>query len=152
MDEIERATIERAVCRVLVRYAHAVDAKDFDGVAACYWPDANDEHADFSGDAVAYVAWLREVLGPIRALTHQFSNVLIDVESATVATSVAYCLNTLVIDGGSPMHTTSCLRYHDRFERRGDEWRLADRRVVTDWFRVEHPHSTDRLRPGDLQR
>lgn len=152
MDDIERAGIERAVSRVLVRYAHAVDAKDYDAVAACYWSDAHDEHADFSGDARAYVVWLREVLSPIRVLTHQFSNVLIDVESPTAATSVAYCLNTLVIDGAPPTHTTSCLRYHDRFERRGDEWRIVDRRVTTDWFRVEQPASTERLRPGELTR
>ncbi len=151
MDDDERAAIERQVTRVLVRYAHAVDARDYDAVAACYWPDAHDEHADFSGDAVAYVAWLREVLPPITTLTHQFTNVLVEVHSPVAATSSAYCTNTLVFAGaaGEPdTHTTSCLRYVDRFEQRDGEWRIADRRVRTDWFRVEEPRSTTRVRPG----
>jgi ketosteroid isomerase-like protein len=151
VDDDERAAIERQVTRVLVRYAHAVDARDYDAVAACYWPDAHDEHADFSGDAVAYVAWLREVLPPITTLTHQFTNVLVEVHSPVAATSSAYCTNTLVFAGaaGEPdTHTTSCLRYVDRFEQRDGEWRIADRRVRTDWFRVEEPRSTTRVRPG----
>ncbi len=151
VDEPTRAEIERLVTRVLVRYAHAVDARDYDGVAACYWPDAHDEHADFSGDAVAYVAWLRDVLPPITTLTHQFTNVLVDVQSAVDATSAAYCTNTLVFAGapGEPdTHTTSCLRYLDRFENRDGEWRIIERRVLTDWFRVEAPRSTQRIAPG----
>jgi ketosteroid isomerase-like protein len=151
IDDDEQARIERRIERVLTRYAHAVDARDYDAVAACYWPDAHDEHADFSGDAVAYVAWLRAVLPPITTLTHQFTNVLIEVQSPVHATSTAYCTNTLVFAGapGEPAtHTTSCLRYHDRFEQREGEWRIADRRVQTDWFRVESPRSTDRIAPG----
>jgi hypothetical protein len=33
-------------------------------------------------------------------------------------------------------------RYLDRFERRGDEWRIAERLVMTDWFR-QYPDSAD---------
>ena len=33
-------------------------------------------------------------------------------------------------------------RYLDRFEKRGDEWRIARRDVVTDWFR-QYPDSAD---------
>ena len=151
LDDAQRAAVERHVTRVLVRYAHAVDARDYEAVAACYWPDAHDEHADFSGDAVAYVAWLREVLPPITTLTHQFTNVLVEVHSAASATSSSYCTNTLVFSGapGEPdTHTTSCLRYTDRFEQRNGEWRIIERRVRTDWFRVEAPRSTQRIAPG----
>jgi hypothetical protein len=33
-------------------------------------------------------------------------------------------------------------RYVDNFERRGDEWRIIRRLVITDWFR-QYPDSAD---------
>jgi hypothetical protein len=152
MGELETLLVERSITRVLLEYARAVDRRDYEGVAACYWPDAHDRHADFSGDAVAYVAWLREVLPPIAVSTHRFTNVLIDVVSTDLATSESWCCNTLVFRdaAGDEQHTTSHLRYLDRIERRGGAWRIADREVVTDWFRVENPRSTRRITPGDV--
>lgn len=141
VDEAARAAIERAVTRVLVRYAHAVDRRDYEGVAACYWPDATDRHATFEGDAVAYVAWLREVLPAIEVSTHQFANILVEPESATSARSETYCTNVLVHPGvddeGRQRHTTAHLRYLDRYEARDGEWRIIAREVVTDWSRDE---------------
>lgn len=141
MDESEVVAIERAVTRVLLRYAHAVDRRDYEGVAACYWPDATDRHATFDGDAVAYVAWLREVLPGIETSTHQFTNILVEVVSADEATSETYCCNVLVHPGrerdGRVRQTTAHLRYLDRFARRGAEWRVIAREVVTDWSRDE---------------
>lgn len=150
IDDDEQARIERHITRALLEYARAVDTRDYDSVAACYWPDAHDEHADFSGARDAYVAWLREVLPPIAVSTHQFTGTLVDVESPDVARAESWCLNTLVFrsSGAPDRHTTAHLRYLDRFERREGEWRVADRRVVTDWFRVEAPASTERIRPG----
>ena len=134
--------IERTIVRLLHRYAHCVDRRDYDGIAACYWPDAIDEHATFCGDAVAYVAWLREVLPPISVSSHQFTNILVDTVSEHLVTSETYCLNVNVFAATdaspAPRHTTALLRYLDRFECRGDEWRIAGRRVVTDWSREEH--------------
>lgn len=135
--------VERTIVRLLHRYAHCVDRRDYDGIAACYWPDATDEHATFHGDAVAYVAWLREVLPPIAVSSHQFTNILVEAVSEHVVTSETYCLNVNVFLAPEPVaptqrHTTALLRYLDRFERRGGEWRIAERRVVTDWSREEH--------------
>ena len=141
-NEIDEAAIERLINRLLLRYAHAVDRRDYDAIAGCYWPDAIDEHATFHGNAVDYVAWLREVLPPVAVSTHQFTNILIDVGSATQASSESYCLNVSVFrssDDSPDRLMTSMLRYLDRFEQRHGEWRISDRRVVTDWSRSETP-------------
>lgn len=147
LPESQAALVERAVSRVLLRYAQAVDRRDFEGIAACYWPDAIDDHGSFHGDAVAYVEWLRKVMPNVAVSSHQFTNVLVDVESPTSARSETYCLNTNVFAarGDRPeTHTSSLLRYLDRFEQREGEWRIAARRVVTDWLRTENPTSTSR--------
>jgi hypothetical protein len=43
---------------------------------------------------------------------------------------------------GTPRDAISAGLCLDRFERRNDEWRIAARIVVTDWFR-EYPDSAD---------
>lgn len=133
---------ERTITRLLLRYAQAVDRRDYDSIAECYWPEAIDEHATFRGTAVEYVAWLRLVLPPIAVSTHQFTNMLVDVHSADHASSETYCLNVNVfpgVDGAPDLLTTTMLRYLDRFACREGVWRISDRRVVTDWSRSETP-------------
>ena len=145
--ENQTAAIEREITRVLLRYARSVDRRDFDGIAACYWPDAIDDHGSFHGDAVAYVAWLRKVMPNVAVSSHQFTNILVDVESATTASSETYCLNVNVFAATAERperHSSSHLRYLDRFEKREDSWRISGRRCVTDWIRTENPLSTGR--------
>jgi hypothetical protein len=142
VNDADEAAIERQITKLLLRYAHAVDRRDYDAIARCYWPDATDEHATFQGNAIEYVAWLREVLPALAVSTHQFTNMLVDVQSHTQASSETYCLNVSVFasDDDSPDRlTTALLRYLDRFERRDGEWRISERRVVTDWSRSETP-------------
>ncbi len=142
MSDYDEPFIEREITRLLLRYAHAVDRRDYDAVAGCYWPDAVDEHATFRGNAVDYVAWLREVLPAVAVSTHQFTNILVDVESATEASSETYCLNVSVFasaDDSPDRLSTAHLRYLDRFECRDGAWRISDRKVVTDWSRSETP-------------
>jgi hypothetical protein len=142
VNEVDEAAIERQITKLLLRYAHAVDRRDYDAIARCYWPDATDEHATFQGNAIDYVAWLREVLPALAVSTHQFTNMLVDVESQNAASSETYCLNVSVFasaDDSPDRLTTAMLRYLDRFERRDGEWRISERRVVTDWSRSETP-------------
>jgi hypothetical protein len=40
-----------------------------------------------------------------------------------------------VLAGGEVREALVSGRYLDRFERRNDEWRIAERLVVHDWFR-----------------
>lgn len=146
MTESDQAAIERAITRVLLRYARSVDRRDYDGISACYWPDAIDDHGSFHGDAVAYVAWLRKVMPNVERSTHQFTNILIDVESPTRASSETYCLNVNVFAASgerAETQTSSHFRYLDRFEKRGGEWRISGRRLETDWYRVENPLATN---------
>jgi hypothetical protein len=142
VNDVDEAAIERLITKLLLRYAHAVDRRDYDAIAGCYWPDATDEHATFTGNAVDYVAWLREVLPALAVSTHQFTNMLIDVRSSTDASSETYCLNVSVFassDDSPDRLTTALLRYLDRFECREGEWRIIERHVVTDWSRSETP-------------
>ncbi|MBY0400747.1 nuclear transport factor 2 family protein [Myxococcota bacterium] len=132
--ELDRLLAERAITRVLHRYAQGVDRRRFDQIRDCYWPEARDDHGSFQGGVLEYVAWLEKVLPNVAVSSHQYTNVLIDVElEAGTAESEAYCLNGNVFPDGRHLHHH--LRYLDRWQRRDGEWRIAYRRVVTDWSR-----------------
>ena len=128
---------EREITRVLYRYAQGVDRRRFDQIAACYWDDGSDNRVD--GSIAQYIAWLVEVLPNVATSTHQYTNVLIDVDlSADVATahSEAYCLNVSVFAdpvANGAARLTTVLRYLDEWQRRDSEWRIFQRVVVRDW-------------------
>ena len=126
---------EREITRVLYRYAQGVDRRIFDQIAACYWPDGSDSRVEGSIDD--YVAWLRAVLPNVATSTHQYTNVLIDVDLASgTATSEAYCLNASVFADPAAQgaaRLTTVLRYLDEWQRRDGEWRIFARVVVRDW-------------------
>lgn len=134
MSELDRLLAERAITRVLYRYAQGIDRRDFEQVEACYWPDGYDSHGSFEGTIPDYVAWLRKVLPAVAVSSHHYGNVLIDVElAAGTAKSEAYCDNTSVFPDGRQKQLF--LRYLDEWQQRDGEWRISRRKVVEDWSR-----------------
>ena len=126
---------EREITRVLYRYAQGVDRRRFDQIAACYWDNGSDNRVD--GSIAQYIAWLIEVLPNVATSTHQYTNVLIDVDlSSDSAQSEAYCLNASVFAdpvANGAARLTTVLRYLDEWQRRDGEWRIFKRVVVRDW-------------------
>jgi hypothetical protein len=139
--DVDVLLAERAITRVIHRYAQGVDRRRYPDVRACYWDDGYDEHEAFAGTVPEYCAWLAEVLPKVDTSTHQFTNVLIDVDlDADRATSESYCLNVSVWGpqpDGTARFLTSGLRYLDEWQCRDGEWRIFNRRCVADWRRVE---------------
>ena len=136
MSDLEMVLAERAFTRVLYRYAQGVDRFMLDQVRACYWDEATDSHLPhFEGPVDAYVAWLAEVLPPLASISHQLTNILIDVGRDGGSAEVeSYCINALVPRAAE--RTLQCFRYLDHFERRGGEWRILRRRLARDWAYV----------------
>lgn len=140
-----RGTVEdlldkEAVHTVILRLARGVDRLDWDGVRACFWDDATDDHGVFRGDPDAFVAWGRESLPSWSAATmHLILNCLIEVDG-DVALAETYVLaihRALADEAGTVKDVFAGARYADRFERRDGEWRIADRLVVHDWGRED---------------
>lgn len=131
---------ERAIEQLLYRYARGIDRNDLAAVRSCYWDDGFDDHMGFAGTADEFCAWLAIVLAKVDTITHQFTNVSVQVAAdVTAATSDAYCLNACVwkLDNGTERHLLSCLSYIDTLEQRDGQWRLLHRRCRRLWSRTE---------------
>lgn len=129
---------KQAIREVLRRYARGIDRMDWELVRSCYHPGAVDEHGNFVAPVEEFVPWVSGALATMHGTTHFICNTLIDVEG-DAAWSEAYCIayqRTPSRSGTDNDHILG-VRYNDRFERRQGEWRIAHRKVVWEWSRID---------------
>lgn len=131
-----------AIRDCLFRYSRGVDRRDEDLIRSAYWPDATDTHLKYSGSAEGFIRKTLPTLRTMDQTMHFIGNILIRLNGARAAAeSYVYGYHRLQNDGVM-RDVIASGRYLDRFERRGDEWRIAARFVVVDWFR-EYQDSAD---------
>ena len=118
---------------VIKRLARGTDRLDQEAMASCYHPDGFDDHNSFRGSGTEFAAWVCEVLPHFVSTMHFIGPPSIRVDGDT-AHCDTYCVAHHLSE------TTDMilgLRYVDRFERRGDEWRIATRVCAFDWRRSD---------------
>jgi len=129
----DRAAIEDC----LLRYTRGIDRADPELLRSVYWPDATDDHAGlFTGLASDYVEQAI-ASGPTRFPTVHFNtNVFIRIDGNQArAESYVYAIHCGMEVEGETRDVVVSAHFLDRFEKRGDEWRIAARVVTIDWFR-----------------
>jgi hypothetical protein len=128
--QIAREMIDREAIRdCLYRYSRGVDRCD--------------DHCLFVGTREPLIAWVLPLLRSMSASQHAISNILIRFHGGDVADVEAYYHGYHRMPHGDGfVDSIQAGRYVDRFEKRDDEWRIARRKVVVDWFR-EYDDSCD---------
>jgi hypothetical protein len=154
-DEAGRATLFYDAVQLLNRYAHAFDRADWDGVQACFHPDAIDDHGSVVGSPEQFTEVMRSRYDVVAGVSHMNANVLVlevDRERREVLTET-YCLGVqrLMPDSSHipSLYATSRLpeehrarisavanRYLDILSERDGELRIAYRKVIYDWVTV----------------
>ena len=125
-----------AIRDCLYRYCRGVDRADEESLRSSYWPDANDRHGAYSGPAEGFIQAALSIFKTNPRNIHQLSNILIEFTGPTgaaVETSFL-ALQRAAGKDGVVGQVLLCGRYCDRFEKRGEEWKVADRTVVYDWM------------------
>lgn len=154
--DIEELVSRKNIHAVLTRYCRAIDRCDLEMLRSVYWPDATDDHGTFSGNAMEFAEVVIPALRANFEVTmHAITNVHMDV-SGDSAAGECYVIAYHKFRGdrdkmegifGSryaaqigwpdaaamPQQFFFGGRYLDRFERRGNEWRIIQRTVVMDW-------------------
>jgi hypothetical protein len=128
-----------AITNLLYRYAEAIDAGDFEGVAdvlahATLTAEGSPLHLDSREAILAhYVNVTRRYPEGTPRTKHVTTNPIVEVdEAAGTATCRSYCT---VLQASAPELALQPIwagRYHDRFERQGQTWRFVARHFITD--------------------
>jgi hypothetical protein len=139
---LEELADRESIRECLYRYTRGVDRLDADMVRSAYWPDATDTHLDFKGNAEQFIAWAFPIMRTMDQTMHMVGNILIAIRGDRADVESYFHGYHRLTKEGRKIDIIGCGRYLDRFERRGVEWRIAERLVMTDWFR-EYPDSAD---------
>ena len=141
-----QALLDReAIRECLYRYCRGIDRRDEEALRSAYWPDATDRHGPYQGSAAGFIDW---ALGKLKTsdarIVHRISNPLIELQGdQALVESYFDAIQEETDAEGRPVEALLSGRYLDRFERRGDEWRILARTVVYD--RMRHVITTQVL-------
>ncbi len=136
-DAAYRELLDREAIRdCLYRYCRGIDRGDEAALRSSYWPDATDRHGAYDGPVEGFFAAAARTFATDARNIHQVSNILITFLSSGRAVVESY-FNALQRGGGRQFHLAG--RYCDLFEKRGTEWRVAERTVVYDWVDEQTP-------------
>jgi hypothetical protein len=133
-EELKLYLAREKIRDCLTRLARGEDRRDAALIAASYWPDSITDYGVFAGNFDEYLAWVVPGSPAIPATQHLLgqSHIELDGDTARVETQV---ISYHRVDfGGEHRDTTIGGRYLDRLEKRGGEWRIAQRTMLYDWF------------------
>ncbi|HMD25346.1 MAG TPA: nuclear transport factor 2 family protein [Streptosporangiaceae bacterium] len=134
MSEInaaEKATDRMEIEDLARRYAHGIDARDWDRVDSCFSPTAMVRGTTFSGPYPEYMGSLRGAVESYRTTMHFFGNQLTEVAAGTghcVTYGIAYHLGS-----GTGSDFVIGVRYRDDVVREGGRWLISGRVVEGVW-------------------
>jgi SnoaL-like domain len=133
-----------AIRDCLMRYSRGIDRLDAELLKSVYWPDSVDDHVGFVGSGPEFIDYVVSVLATMDQTVHLLGNILIEIDSIGAANTETYFQAFHRLRGADERRNDLVVggRYVDRLEKRSDEWRLAQRLVILDWFR-EYQDSAD---------
>ncbi len=117
---------------LLVRYAKAIDEKDWDLLDQCFTPDAEVDYVSSGGIAGSYAEareWLGKALAPFPMTVHYITNseVNLNGDKASARTAVLNPMGFVNPDGSMHQFTVGAY-YVDELVRTPKGWRIAKRR------------------------
>lgn len=130
-----------AIRDCLYRYCRGVDRADEAALRGSYWPDAHDRHGAYDGPVEGFIQGALAIFKTDPRNIHHVSNILIEFAGPTEAAveTSFLALQRAPDKDGIVRQVLLCGRYCDRFEKRGEQWRVAHRTVVYDWQDEQTP-------------
>jgi SnoaL-like domain len=134
---LARLLAKDAIGEAILRFVRGADRSDLELMRSAYWPDATDDHGNFSGNALKFTEFAIEVLKRFRVTMHFITNVAVtfpaDGQAHAESYFYAYHEHLPQPGGGPGLVSLVGGRYIDRFEERNGEWRILARVVTMDW-------------------
>lgn len=152
-DALTQLLDREAIRECMFRYCRGIDRMDEQALRSAYWPEATDRHGPYSGSATGFIDWALEKLKTTERSVHLVGNMSITLRGASAAVETYFQALQRDHDAqGALQEVFLAGRYVDRFEKRGEEWRIAARVVAYDWIRpIGRPEGTEASRFGVRQ-
>jgi hypothetical protein len=135
---IDDLLAEAEIRDVHIRFCRANDRRDEALMRGCFHPDAVIELHE-ALDVDAFIALGRAVLGRYTVTWHNTGNQLVEVDGdAAWAEHYTISSHRIAADAEGPERDFIAHgRYIDRMEKRGGEWRIAKRKMLLDYTRLD---------------
>jgi len=132
-EELEALVAREKIRDCIGRLARGEDRRDPELINASFWPDATTDYGVFRGTFDEYLAWVVPGSPALPVTQHVLGQTVIEL-NGEAALAETHVLSYHRIDMGEE-HRDVCIggRYLDRLERRGGQWRIADRAMLYDW-------------------
>jgi hypothetical protein len=127
---LERDNIRNCIARL----ARGEDRRDATMITASYWPDSITDYGVFSGTFAQYLAWVVPGSPAIPVTQHVLGQSFIDLQVDVARVETQVVSYHRVNMGTEERDTVIGGRYLDRLERRGGDWRIAERTMLYDWY------------------
>ncbi len=149
-DKLTELLAREAIRDCLYRYCRGIDRTDEAALRSAYWPDGTDHHGPYQGSAAGFIDWAMKTLPYIERGIHQIHNILIEFRGDGAAVESYFSAFQRQPDAdGNIVQVDMKGRYLDWFTKRGDQWRILNRRVVFDWVdNLPLPEGTETERFG----
>ena len=131
---VAAALDQQAVNDLLVRYVHALDARDWYAVAGCFTADAVFVHPGGRVEGPSgVVARAQAALGPLDASQHLLSSILVAVNGDDAeATSYFHAQHVRAGAPGGDLYVIAGT-YRDRLRRTTEGWQIVERIQEYSW-------------------
>lgn len=134
--ELQALLDRQAIIDLSYRYSRACDRLDRELLTKVYWPDGSDDHGSFSGRAPDYIDWVMALLESWVSTLHDNGNFLIDLDGDDAYGEVHWTGYYSFRTEAGLQDMLAAGRYLDRYQRRGNEWRILHRTCVSDWRQI----------------
>jgi hypothetical protein len=118
---------------VLARYCRGVDRVDPELINSAFHEDATCEFGSLNLKGAEIGEAVSTASGSAVICHHMTGNHVADVHGDVAHSETYYFASVVTDEGGGRYLRQRAGRYVDRFERRRQEWRIAERVVVQDW-------------------
>ena len=135
MDSELQEVVDRAAIRhCLERLARGEDRRSAELIRASWWPDATYDYGVQGGSFDEYLAWVVPGADAIKNTQHVLGQTYTELDGDRARAETQVVSYHRVDMGAGDRDTCIGGRYLDRLEKRGGEWRIAERIMLYDWY------------------
>lgn len=134
-DKLQHLIDRAAIQDLLARYAHCVDRRDLESVAACFTPDATYRGSLGEGTIQNALVALRDRMMRYESTMHLLGNQVIEIDGDRATCETYAIAHHRINNNGDRRTLTVGVRYQDQLVRQDSRWMICGRVVHMEWER-----------------